>query len=123
MSKDEQFQYLFTRLKTTLQQYEHNLVVKKDDESTYYLDSPKDNPINGSPHFFASVSIKKNYVSFHLMPVYYYPALLEQISPELKKRMQGKSCFNFKKHDEVVLSELEELTHSSYEKFKQEEII
>jgi hypothetical protein len=27
------------------------------------------------------------------MPVYAWPDLLEDASPELRKRMQGKSCF------------------------------
>jgi hypothetical protein len=40
------------------------------------------------------VQIKKNYVIYHLMPVYLNPGLLEGMSPGLRKRMQGKSCFN-----------------------------
>jgi hypothetical protein len=38
----------------------------------------------------------KSYVSFHLIPVYMFPDLLKGLSPALEKRMQGKSCFNFK---------------------------
>jgi hypothetical protein len=30
------------------------------------------------------------------MPLYMNPALTKTISPPLKKRMQGKTCFNFK---------------------------
>jgi len=54
------------------------------------------------------------------MPVYMYPDLLETISPALKKRMQGKSCFNFKNVDENLFSELETLTRLGFERFKQE---
>jgi len=39
--------------------------------------------------FFAAVKIGKTSVSFYLMPVYVFPDLTENISPELKKRMQG----------------------------------
>ena len=44
------------------------------------------------------------------MPVYVNPKLLNNISPELKRRMQGKSCFNFKKIDESLFEELAVLT-------------
>jgi hypothetical protein len=64
--------------------------------------------------------VKKNYVSFYLMPVYMYPDLLQDISPELKKRMQGKSCFNFKKVEPNLFEELAVLTRKSVEKFQQE---
>ena len=57
----------------------------------------------------AAVQIKKNYVSYHLMPVC-APEILKKVSPALKKRMQGKTCFNFKKPDKVLFEELERLT-------------
>ena len=54
------------------------------------------------------------------MPVYMYPQLLKDVSPELKKRMQGKSCFNFKKVEPELFRELAELTRKGAEKFKEE---
>jgi len=74
---------------------------------------------NGQPLFFGAVNIKKNYVSYHHMPVYVFPELLDEISPELKKRMQGKSCFNFKKPDSELFKELESLTKLGYEKYQE----
>jgi hypothetical protein len=38
------------------------------------------------------------------------PDLLKNISPELRRRMQGKSCFNFTRVDEPLLRELADLT-------------
>jgi hypothetical protein len=38
------------------------------------------------------------------------PKLLDGCSPELRARMQGKSCFNFKMVDETVFQELAQLT-------------
>ncbi len=35
---------------------------------------------------FGAVQIKKTYVSYHLMPVYAFPVLLEKISAELTQR-------------------------------------
>jgi hypothetical protein len=44
------------------------------------------------------------------MPVYSHPSLLADLSPALKKRQQGKSCFNLKSPDPDLLAELEALT-------------
>jgi hypothetical protein len=49
-----------------------------------------------------------------------YPELLQDISPELRKRMQGKSCFNFKKVEPNLFKELAELTQKGAVKFQQE---
>jgi len=53
---------------------------------------------------FGAVRLGKNYVSYYLMPVYMTPALQKRISPELRKRMQGKSCFNFTEIDPILFS-------------------
>ena len=58
----------------------------------------------------AWVEVSKSYVSYHLMGVYGNPKLLAGISPELKARMQGKTCFHFKTIDESLFTELDELT-------------
>ncbi len=44
------------------------------------------------------------------MGVYGNPKLLDDSSNELRARMQGKSCFNFKSVDELLFGELERLT-------------
>jgi hypothetical protein len=63
--------------------------------------------------FFGSVRVGKAYVSFHLMPLYMNEALTKTISTALKKRMQGKSCFNFTVAPEPeALSELKRLTEA-----------
>jgi hypothetical protein len=66
------------------------------------------------------VQIRRGYVSFHLMPVYVEPKLLSALSPELKKRMQGKSCFNFKQIDRALFKELAALTEAGYVSYQQQ---
>ena len=66
----------------------------------------------------AWVQISKAYVSYHLMPVYGNPKLLDGASKELIARMQGKSCFNFKSVDETLFRELDGLTARSIAGFK-----
>jgi hypothetical protein len=43
------------------------------------------------------------------MPVYASPELDASVSSELRRRKQGKSCFNFTKVDETLVAELESL--------------
>lgn len=67
----------------------------------------------------AWVQIGQSYVSFHHMGVYAFPALLKTLSKDLKARMQGKSCFNFKSVDPALFAELEDLTVRGFAAFKQ----
>ena len=59
--------------------------------------------------WFASIQCKKNYVTFHLMPLYMNPAMQKHVTPALGKRMQGKACFNFTEVDEDLFASLAEL--------------
>lgn len=62
----------------------------------------------------AWVQTGQAYVSYHLMGVA-NPRLLAGISKGLKARMQGKTCFNFKEHDEALFRELDRVTAQSIE--------
>lgn len=44
--------------------------------------------------------------------------LLKDIALQLKKRMQGKPCFNFKLIDDAPFTELERLTAAGFERYK-----
>ena len=94
-----------------------DLVLVNDENDNYYLDTAFVMK-SKKPLFFGAVQIKKNYVSYHLMPVYVMPALLDDISPELRKRMHGKSCFNFKSVDDSLFAELADLTISGLASYK-----
>jgi hypothetical protein len=118
MSKKETFKSIFYRLRDILINYEAVLVLKANTESNYSLDTCKMHPSNKKQIFFGAAQINKNYVSYHLMPIYGCPDLNQQVSEELRKRMQGKSCFNFKVEDEDLFKQLESLTAQGYAKFK-----
>lgn len=119
MSAHSEFSIVFEQLRNILKPYAASLTVKTDSPDTYYLDGPYSEKWK-KELFFGSAQIKKNYVSFYLMPVYMYPELLDHVSPELKKHMQGKSCFNFKKVEPELFKELEVLTEKGAERFNQE---
>lgn len=115
------FNAIFTRLREILTGYEPHMLVVQDEPGSYYLNTPLMAP-NKTPLFFGAVGIKKNYVSYYLMPVYMNPALLDGISDGLKKRMQGKSCFNFKRADESLFDKLAALTRASFEWLEREHL-
>ena len=66
------------------------------------------------------MKIGKRYVSFHLMPVYVHPELLDDMSPELRARMRGKSCVNFARLDKALVAELQEQTAAGFARFRQD---
>ena len=107
---------VFEKLKNVLSSLGEGLEIKKDTSDYYYLNSNK--RIKNKEMFFGAVQIRKSYVAYHLYPIYTNPELLNGISDNLKNRMQGKSCFNFKKEiTEDQLQEVGELTKQSYNKF------
>jgi len=120
MTTPSEFPSVFQKLKSILQPYSSKLTVKADTLEGFSLDGAYSEKWK-KELFFGAVKIKKNYVSFYLMPVYMYPDLLKNISPELKKHMQGKSCFNFKKMEPSLFDELAQLTKQAFERLIREE--
>lgn len=107
MSKDA----VFVTLSDLLRPYGASMIVKTDTPDNYYIEETRS---LGKPQMFAAVQLKKNYVSLHLFPIYCQPDLIEGISDTLRKRMQGKSCFNFRTMDEVPLDELNALVEAAF---------
>jgi hypothetical protein len=73
--------------------------------------------------FFGAVRAGKAYVSFHLMPLYWEPSLAKGISPALKKRMQGKSCFNFTSYDPALVRQLAKLTAAGLALYRRKNLL
>jgi hypothetical protein len=122
MSEPDDFAEVFARLKTILKPYAMKCDMLHDTDENYYLNT-RHVMKNKQPLFFAGARIGKAYVSFHLMPVYACPELLKGMSPELKRRMQGKSCFNFKSVDEDLLKELARLTKAGFARFNDKKFL
>jgi hypothetical protein len=116
------FHTTFHHLKKILQRHVGTLFVKKDEPNQYYLETAS-HSWKGQRMFFGAVIIKKNYVSFHLMPLYISPELLQTISPELKLRMQGKACFNFTNPDASLFAQLAKLTEAGHQKYKAKKLL
>ena len=111
---NSEYSAVFAALKPVLAKHARRMFVKADTPTEYTLLTKSASPFpqhKGQPMYFGSVRLGKTYVSFHLMPLYMCPELNKDISPALKKRMQGKTCFNFKSSpDAELVAELKKLT-------------
>jgi hypothetical protein len=110
---------VFAELHKVMEPYASRLDVKRDNASELYIDT-RHVQKNKKPLFFGAVQLKKAYVSFHLMPVYVRPELLEGISPDLRSRMHGKSCFNFRTVEPSLFKELSDLTSAGFASYQEQ---
>ena len=95
-------------LRRILDPYRADLSVTADGPAGMTLEIPG---LEGKPWgYVAGTRVGKTYVSFYLMPVYMSPDLATSISPELRRRKQGKSCFNFATVDLALFAQLADLT-------------
>lgn len=111
----------FAALRKILSAHAKGLKVTADGPKGYSLNTPYSETWE-KDLFFGGVQVMKNYVSFHLFPVYLFPDLLDGISEGLKARMQGKSCFNFRAPDETLFRELASLTKTGLARMKAEKL-
>jgi hypothetical protein len=101
------FEAVHERLKAIIRSHADGLVITRDGPAGMALEVPG---LEGKPWgYVAGTRLGKSYVSFYLMPVYASPGLDAAVSPELRKRKQGKACFNFTRIDEPLLAELSTL--------------
>jgi hypothetical protein len=122
MPKSELMAAAFERLAALFAPYRDDLVAKSDEPGHLSLDAPPSPPYPKGL-FFGAVKTGKRYVSFHLMPVYVYPELLDGISPELRHRMQGKSCFNFTAPDDALFADLGRLTEAGFRHYERDGLL
>ncbi len=102
-----------TRLRAIVDAYRDRLVVG----SVYGLETLT-RPDAKAHDFFAFVRPGTSYMSLYLKPVYTWPDLLDDISPALRKRLQGsRTAFSFAVLDEPLLAELETLVERAFRRY------
>ncbi|HLW68241.1 MAG TPA: hypothetical protein VKS79_23190 [Gemmataceae bacterium] len=112
-----EFDAVFARLKAMFQKYQPPLVEKKY-RPEFFLLMPKEQK-GQREIWFGGVRFGKAYISCYL-PCHGRPDIEKVISPALKKRRQGKGCFNFTSIDDELFVELEQLTKACFERFRQD---
>ena len=112
----------FEALTRVMKKHAKGLVVTAESPAVFDVKGRKASPFpqhKGQPMWLGSVRVGKAYVSYHLTPLYMNPALAKIVSPALKKRMQGKACFNFMQEPEAeLLAELSDLTLAAVKDWK-----
>jgi hypothetical protein len=106
----DDFETVFTHLRRLMLDAAPGMKVNQDKPGALELRTPTLDPKTKQPGWFGTVTVKKTYVAYHLMPLYTQPALAADLSPELTKRRQGKTCFNFTRVDATLFKELARLT-------------
>jgi len=119
MADSTEFSTIYRELRLIYRSFEKHLVVLRDEEGDFFANSAQPWK-DGRELFFGSISTGNSYVSFHLMPLNLFPDLLDGISDGLRKRMQGKSCFNFATYDRPLNRELATLTKISFLRLRNE---
>jgi hypothetical protein len=108
----------FDELRVLMLRAAPGMIVVKDEPGDLLLHAPWKNPLKPKePMFFGNVRAGKAYAAFHLFPLYVLPELKAAVPDTLAKRMQGKTCFNFKAPDPERFAELEALTREAAERF------
>ena len=106
----DKFDPVFTRLRSIMRDAAPGMIAMKDLPGALELRTSAIDPKTKQPGWFGTVTIKKTYVAYHLMPLYTRPELAKGISDALLQRKQGKTCFNFARIDEALFGELDRLT-------------
>lgn len=122
MTTTAEFRDVFDQLARIVRGHGRGLTAHTDTAAELILTGPMMERWN-KELWFGGVRLGKAYVSYHLMPVYMFPDLLDGISPALRGRMQGKSCFNFKQPDAALFEELDRLTAASIERLRREGLL
>ena len=113
---------VFERLKEIFAAYEPKMDIAQNTDNMYLLNTryllKKNYPL-----MFGGVRLGKNYVSYHLFSIYATLGEPIAMSPELKKRMQGRACFNFTTIDEPIFKELAKITKEGAKRFSDEKVV
>jgi Domain of unknown function (DU1801) len=102
---------IYNKLKKNLEQLTPPMVAKNGSEKlSYELIGNKPVPYGYNKKiipgmFFATIAQRKDSVTFHFFPCY-MDTQLQEVAPSLYKHLKGKTCFHFKKEEDVNEREL-----------------
>ena len=106
----EPLEPIFHALREAMLRCCSGMTVATDEPGSLIVKTSWNEPGKTEPAWFGAVQLKKNFVSYHLMPLYALPELAERVPRGLEARKQGKSCFNFKKDEPELFGQLEQFT-------------
>lgn len=116
---------IFNTLKTALEKQTPPMVVSKDKEGVYELMGNKPVPYGSKKTivpgmYFSSVVTRKDSVNFYFFPIYFHFDDYKNISPSILKCLKGKTCFHFKKPEQVNEKELNAMLKKGLQAWKKQ---
>ena len=114
---------IFQKLKRNLESITPPMVVTKNDPNlSFEISGDKPVPYGSSKKivpgmYFSSIAHRADSVVFYFFPAYMDPKLLE-VAPLLCKCLKGKTCFHFRKEEQVNEEELTLLLEKGVTAFK-----
>ena len=103
------FDATFATLRAIMLKHAKGLAITRDEPGDLVVRTPQLDA-KGQPGWFGTVTIKKSYVAYHLIPLYDRPELAAALPAELERRRQGKTCFNFRTVSPELVRQLDTLT-------------
>ncbi len=70
--------------------------------------------------YFCSVVLRNDKVSFYFFPIYYHEDSYAPLIPQMIKCLKGKTCFHFKKADQVNYKELSAMLKLGVQQWKKQ---
>ena len=116
-------QIIFDRIKIEMEKCCPPLVVTENSKTGYQLIGNKPVPYGYKKEiipgmYFASIVVRKDNVSFYFFSIYMDLKSFEKISPALLKCLDGKTCFHFRKDEQVNVKELSALLKKGVQSWK-----
>ncbi|MBK7434946.1 MAG: hypothetical protein IPI66_14365 [Chitinophagaceae bacterium] len=106
--------HIFSCIKEVMAKYVPPMVVSKEKSGVYELMGNKPVPYGSKKvivpgMYFSSIVARKDMISFYFFPIYYQTEEFIGLIPTVSKCLKGKTCFNFKKPEQVNVKELNAL--------------
>ena len=119
---DETRKLIFNKLKQQMEKCTPPMVVLSESEDSYQLIGNKEvpygydkKPVPGM--YFATIAQRKDTVAFYFFPSY-MNATFKEVAPTLYTCLKGKTCFHFKKVEQVNETELSALLQKGMDAWK-----
>ena len=121
--KEETKNIIFNKLKKFLEKLTPPLVVNTHSETdSFEVIGNKPVPYGSSNKivegmYFGSIAKRKDSVVFYFFPCYMNPKLIEDV-PEIIKCLKGKTCFHFKREEQINEKELQLILNRGMDEWK-----
>ncbi len=114
---------IFEKVKKSLEACTPPMVVNKGSSHAFEIIGNKPVPYGYKKEivpgmFFAAVVERKDSVNFYFFPTYMNPGEFKVLAPTIYKCLKGKTCFHFKKEEQVNEKELNAILKKGIQAWK-----